>query len=115
MHTANLSLWCILLFCLPFFGSMRLIFPMLSFRSLTAKLETIDLDERLILHLLGASDVDQILKHVYNLRKPFEKTNTTSDMYTQSWNNVTLKSLHELQTIYKFDFLMFDYPTDPFL
>ena len=79
------------------------------------KLETFDTDEFVILYQLGVKNITNVMEKAYTLRKPHEKTHASTHSYAETWKSVPSHFIAKLLEIYKYDFLMFDYPTDPFL
>lgn len=81
---------------------------------IAGKLETFETDESVVLHQLAVKNITNLKEKVYIYRRPNEKSHATSHSYADLWNSVPSHYLEELQNIYKYDCLMFDYPTDPF-
>lgn len=81
----------------------------------TGAIETMGVDQRVILHHLGFKNVDQQIKNLYAKRRPSEKRNSTANIYRESWRSIEPEIITKIQRIYSTDFRMFGYPSQPWI
>lgn len=70
-------------------------------------------DERVILNAFGFEDIDQTIADANSHLLPNEKANKTTLLYEDLWDQISDQQLFYLQKLYRVDFEMFNYPTDP--
>lgn len=77
-------------------------------------METMKQDEKVILYEFGFDDIEGTIEAANKQLLPNERAHKTTLLYEDLWKQVPAHMITTLQEIYKYDFEMFDYPTDPF-